>query len=373
MNLTPNNSGARIAFFLPSLRGGGAERVMVALADQMASKGYQVDMVIADARGPYLKEVPPTVRLRDLESPRVFFCLPRLRAYLRRERPVGILSTMVHANMVALLAVRLSRVAVRAVVREANIPNRLKLPGASAKSRTILAAMPFFYRWADAVVAVSQGVADDLKAMGAPVAAKTRVIHNPVIDAKLFARAQEAVTHPWLADGGSPVILAAGRLVEQKDYPTLIEAFRQVRRRRVCRLVILGEGPDRPQLQALIDRLELSEDIDLPGFVDNPFPCMARCAAYVLSSRWEGLPNALIQAVALGAPAVATDCHSGPREILEDGRWGELVPVGDTRAMARAIEVSLDRKRNAACPEDFRIRYGADAVTDAYLDLLLKA
>lgn len=375
MEAIRNDSGReRIAIFMPSLRGGGAERVMVALAGNMARKGYAVDLVVTNGEGPYRKEVPDSVRLWDLKSSRVLFCLGSLCRYLRTERPVALLSTMAHANMIALLAMRLTGISMRSVVREANIPRRLNRAGSSTKSRSLLKAMPFFYRWADAVVAVSQGVAEDLQAFGGKLGDKIKVIHNPVIDAELFEKARRPVDHPWFTPGSPPVVLGVGRLVGQKDFPTLIEAFSRVRQTRECRLIILGEGPDRPQLEDLANKLGLQGQVDLPGFVDNPFPFMAHCATYVLSSRWEGLPNALIQAVALGTPVVATDCHSGPREILQGGLWGKLVPVGDAGAMACAVEESLAVPGgDKTCPETFYARYSADTVTDAYLDLLLRA
>jgi glycosyltransferase involved in cell wall biosynthesis len=366
-----NNVGP-IAVFLPSLRGGGAERVMVVLASEMAQKGYAVDLVVSHAEGPYLKEIPSSVRLIDLKSPRVLFCLKRLRRYLREERPVAILSTMTHVNIVALLAVRFSGVPMRSVIREANVLQKNGAAGGTLKGKLILKVMPFFYRWANSVVAVSEGVAKDLRVFVKNVTPKIKVIGNPVVDDGLFEKAKSPVPHVWFSPDSAPVVLGVGRLVPQKDFATLIEAFAIVRKSHECCLVILGEGPERSALENLVSRLQLKESVDFPGFVENPFSFMARSATYVLASRWEGLPNTLIQAAALGTPVVATDCHSGPREILEDGVWGRLVPVGDVNAMACAIKQNLySRQKNTSIHEFFE-RYSTTSIVKSYLELLLR-
>ncbi|MGB2886052.1 MAG: glycosyltransferase, partial [Dehalococcoidia bacterium] len=171
---------------------------------------------------------------------------------------------------------------------------------------------------------------------------KIEVIYNPVITPELLEKAREPVDHPWFQPGEPPVVLGVGRLTEQKDFPTLLRAFALVRKERAARLVILGEGEDRPELKALVDELGIAEDVDMPGFVDNPYGYMAGAAVFALSSRWEGLPTVLIEAMALGKPVVATDCPSGAREILNDGRYGTLVPVGDAKRLATGISGMLE-------------------------------
>jgi len=339
-------SGKQVAFFLPSLRGGGAERVMLNLARGFSERGLQVDLVLAKAEGPYLKEVPPEVRVVDLKAKRVLYSLPGLVRYLRKEMPDAMLSTLNHANIIALWARRMSGVpfvlAVReaAAMRDAN-PSKLR-------ERLMPFLMRLFYSWADVVIANSNGVAEDLINICRVPAEKVRVIYNPVVTPELFARAEEPLDHPWFRPGELPVILGVGRLTKQKDFPTLIRAFALVRKERPARLMILGEGEERPRLEALVRELDLEEHVALPGFVDNPYKYMKRAAVFVLSSRREGLPNALIEALALGTPLVSTDCPSGPAEILEGGRWGGLVPVGDMEALANAITAALNDKK---CPD----------------------
>jgi glycosyltransferase involved in cell wall biosynthesis len=226
-----------------------------------------------------------------------------------------------------------------------------------------------YYPWADEIVAVSQGVADDLLELTDLPPSKVRVLPNPVVTPELVQRAAEPLDDPWFTAGAAPVVLGAGRLDQQKDFPTLIRAFAAVRSRRPARLVILGEGPERGQLESLVEELGITADVRLPGFVSNPFSYMARAAVFVLSSAWEGMPGVLIQAMACGAPVVATDCESGPREALAGGKYGRLVPVGDHLALADAIAGTLDALRPSLPPEALE-PYTREGAADRYLRLL---
>lgn len=362
--------GNKIALFLPSLRGGGAERVMVNLARGFSEKGLEVDLVLAKAEGPYLSEVPAGVRVIDLHSSRVLASLPHLVRYLRRERPQAILSAMDHANIVAIWARKLARVQSRVVVTVHNTLSRATTNSDNFRGRLMPCLIRMFYPWADAVVAVSGGVAEDLaKATGLPQE-QIRVIYNPVVTPEILEKAEEPLNHTWFAPGEPPVILSAGRLTKQKDYPTLIRAFAMVRRERPARLMILGEGEERPKLEALIQELGLDEDVSLPGFVDNPYAYMARSAVFVLSSAWEGFGNVLVEAMAVGTPVVATDCPSGPAEILEGGKWGKLVPVGDIEALAEAIMATLTNRIDSTSIADRAQIFGLDNIIRDYVEML---
>jgi glycosyltransferase involved in cell wall biosynthesis len=201
--------------------------------------------------------------------------------------------------------------------------------------------MRLIYRWADRVIAVSQGVAEDtLRITGLPPERVT-VVHNPVITPALYEQSRAPCGHPWIEEPDRPVVLAAGRLTRQKDFATLIRAFARVRDRRSCRLIVLGEGGLRGELERLAERLGVTPDLDMPGFTPNPYAFMRRAHLFVLSSAWEGSPNVLTEALALGTPVVATDCPSGPREILDGGRIAPLVPVGDHQALAAAMGTVL--------------------------------
>ena len=252
-----------IALYLPNLDGGGAERMMVNLGSGFVARGVAVDLVLAAAKGPYLAQVPPPVEVVDLSSPGVMSGLPKLVRYLRRERPRTLLVTLNHAAVVALLAVRLAGVKTRVWVRESN----MMFPGeaTSLKVRTLRLSVKRFYPWATGHIGVSEGVSRDVARFTGVSPEKIRTIYNPVVTENLARQAQAPLAHSWFSGDGPPVILAAGRLTGQKDYPTLLRAFKEVRSQRPARLMILGEGQQRGELEALIDELGLQ----------RTFPCQA--------------------------------------------------------------------------------------------------
>lgn len=358
----------RFALYLPSLLGGGAERVTLNLAEGMAGAGASVDLVLAEATGPLLGGVSPAIRVVNLGAGRVAASLPALARYLRRERPTGLVSALDHANAIALLANRMAGSSSRAVVALHNTPGVKAEDAGSLRGRLVPLAMRLFYPWADRIVAVSKGVAEDFTHLTG-IKDKLEVVHNPVILPDFFARAEQPVDHPWLAPDEPPVVLAVGRLVPVKNFPNLIRAFAEVRKTHPARLLILGEGEERGRLLSLVKALELEGEVSLPGFVPNPLAYMRRAGVFALSSDSEGLPTALIEAMALGTPTVATDCKSGPQEILAGGRWGRLVPVGDSKALAGAISAALSEPRRAVPPEAYSA-YTQKTVVDAYLRLL---
>lgn len=359
----------RIAIYVPSLRGGGAERVMTILANSFAARGLAVDLVLAKAKGPYLKDVSDAVRVVDLGASRVLFSLPGLARYLRRERPRAMLSALSHANVVAVWAKQLARISTRLVLSERNTLSISTSGARERRARLLPWLMRRAYPKADGVVAVSGGVADDLVATIGLSRQDVMVVYNPVVTEALIRQSHERVAHPWFELGEPPVILAVGRLTAQKDYPTLIRAFARLRVQRTVRLIILGEGELRGMLETQVAELGLAGDVILPGFMDNPFSWMRRSALFVLSSAWEGLPGTLIQAMACAVPVVSTGCPSGPLEILENGRWGRLVPVGDAEALAIAMAATLDETEHpdvAARAADFEV----DQAVNGYLTAL---
>jgi glycosyltransferase involved in cell wall biosynthesis len=360
-----------IALFMPSLEGGGAERMMVHLANAFVKRGVQVDLVLVRAVGAYQDEVDDQVRVIDLQASRILTAFPKLTRYLRTHRPEAMLSTLTFANVVATWACRWVRHAPRLVLREANTVSAISGPSSGLKNRLIPYLIHWFYLWADRVVAVSEAARDDLiRTTGVPADLVT-TIYNPVVTDELLEKAQEPLDQPWFAEDAPPVILGVGRLEPQKDFETLIRAFHQVQSEQEARLVILGKGSERATLERLVQSLGMDNSVQMPGFVDNPFQYMARAEVFVLSSRFEGLPGVLIQAMATGCPVVSTDCPSGPREILEDGRWGALIPVGDEEALATAILGAID---SLHCSDELRGRaqaFSASQAVDQYLDVLL--
>ena len=332
-----------VTTFAKNLLGGGAERVAVNLLAGLPRDRFTQDLVLVERRGPFVAEVRGDVDVTDLQrSGRVEGAVVPLARHLRRTRPAVLLAHLAHANVAAVTAARLAGVGTRVVLVEHNDNSALDAGRTrSAASRLMQAVKSQAYRRADLVVGVSGGVTAYVERTFGVPEAKLRTIYNPVVSEALLARSLEPLPHPWFVPGGPPVILAAGRLREQKDFSTLLRAFARVRRARPCRLVILGEGELRPALEAEVVRLGLQDAVSLPGFTDNPYAYMRAAALFVLSSRWEGLPTVLVEALACGTPVVATDCKSGPREILGGGRWGRLAPVGSPGGLADAVLAAL--------------------------------
>jgi glycosyltransferase involved in cell wall biosynthesis len=359
----------RVALYMPSFSGGGAEYVMVMLANAFAARQIDVDLVVADAAGEHRDKVSSAVRIVDLKARRVVLSLLPLMRYLRRERPRAMLSFLNHANVVAVVARGLAGARARLVISERNhLSSDYSLAG-GLRGRLLLQLMRLTYPRADRVISVSNGVAQDLVArLGLP-ARHVETIYNPIVSSDLRSLAAKPLDHSWFKPGAPPVVLGVGRLSRQKDFATLIRAFAKVRSERVARLMILGDGEKRMELEAMIEAEGVAVDVSMPGFASNPLPHMQRSAVFVLSSLYEGLPGVLIQAMACGTAVVSTDCPSGPAEILENGRWGRLVPVGDAGAMARSIMAALDDEM----PPDVSARaaaFGVEAAVCAYLKAL---
>lgn len=380
----------RIAVFIYALTGGGAQRRSLTLANAFAACGHQVDLVVVRTVGVLNADLSPEVRLIGLDRgwgklhvalSRTFrrrrietmASIPALARYLRQAQPDVLLSAANHVNITAVAAWRLAGLPLALVLRASNHPS------GNLKVLPLLQRPVHAYRrWlarrlypiADAVVAVSQGVADDVVRLTGMDPARVVTVYNPVLTPSLRRRMAEPLDHAWLRPGTAPVILGAGRFVPQKDFATLIRAFKLLRAERPARLVILGEGPQRRRAQQLVEELGLGEDVLLPGYAPNALAWMRRAAVFALCSRWEGLPGVLIEALACGCPVVSTDCPSGPREILEDGRLGPLVPVGDAPALARALGAVLDappeREALMARARDF----APEAAIKGYLDVI---
>lgn len=362
-----SNKGRRLAIFLPSLEGGGAERAMCRLAIGFAKRCVPIDLVLAKKIGPYLQHVPTAVRVINLNSSRMLASVPGLVRYLRNERPSCLISALSHANVIAIFSHLLARSPAKLIVSERTPLFQSQANAKFLRDRILPCLIRALYNQADHIIAVSHGVANQLEVQGVP-RNKIAVIHNPVVDDGLYEKAREALDHPWFVPHAPPVVVAAGRLANEKDFQTLIRAFSKVRKTRQVRLMILGEGENRTELHNLAQRLGIADDVSLPGFVDNPYKYMKRAAAFTLSSLFEGFPNVIVEAMACGAPIISTDCPSGPAEILENGRWGRLTTVGDADALAKAIEEVLDE----ATHPDVKSRaavFNIENMTDEYLKL----
>ncbi|WP_428031359.1 glycosyltransferase [Ancylobacter sp.] len=343
MPLDARETPIRIAFFLGILGGGGAERSTNRLAKELVARGYHVDLVASSVCGDMVDEVPAGVRLFDLKaSGTARAVIPYIR-YLRREDPEIVIACPSSVCFVA-AAVNGTLTRRRMVIfvqrtwegvlhgRQARLRYRLQQIG-------VLAA----YRRAEAIIAVSHATKQHLLDIPGMKAERIHVIYNPIWSPALEERAREAVAHPWLAEpGGPPVVLAVSRLSREKGIDILLRAFALLLRQREARLLVLGEGEERPALERLVAELGLAGRVSMPGFEPNPFAYMARCALLVLPSRHEALGNVLVEAMSVGTPVVSTASPGGTGEILGQGRFGVQVPVDDPPSMARAIENTLD-------------------------------
>ena len=356
--------------FMPSLARGGAEKMFLRVAAGLARRGIAVDLLIERAERRHLKLAPREVRLIRLDARLSVTSLPKLLRYLHSERPDVLLSNLDWTNAFALIAKKFFVRDLRIVVRQATT---FSAAYADSRFRIRMVVMKTLKRLmpsADAIIAVSRGVADDLERhVSGTVRGLVRVVPNPVVDSELAAQAAVPVAHPWFADRRVPVVLSAGRLHSHKDFPTLLRAFSRVAKSRPARLVILGEGSLLERLKALARELRIDRAVDFLGFQANPFAYMAKARVFVLSSMYEGLPAVLIESMACGTPVVSTDCH-GPSEILEGGRWGRLVPVGDYQALAAAILDTLKHPIDSDGLVSRAGRYAVESSIDQYLKVL---
>lgn len=368
----PASARQCVAFYGFRSGPGGIPRVLGNLMNGFVDEGVRVDLLLTGTQGADVEDLRPEIRLIDLGKRHMFPGISRLAGYLNKECPDALLAGREWANRNAVLARDVSKGDTRVWLR-VGTHNFMALSSRHFLNRwTRKATMRFCYKRADGLIAVSKGVAEDIASSFRIPEGKIHVLRNPSFSRDMAVKAQQRVDHPWFQEDHPPVILGMGRLARVKDFPTLLRAFARVRSGRECRLVILGEGKERENLSALAAELGVQEDVSLPGYRDNPFAYLQKASLYVLSSVWEGSPNTLIEALGVGVPVVSTDCKSGPREILEGGRYGPLVPVGDVDALAQAMEATLDNSPSRAYLQSAADRYRVDRCARAYLRLLIK-
>ncbi|BAL81659.1 glycosyltransferase [Caldisericum exile] len=366
-----SNIEKRIAFFLPNLNGGGAEKSIVNLVKEFSKRNFYIDLVLVSAQGPYISQIPNNVRIIDLNTSHVILALPKLVKYLASNKPDALISSLNHANVVAIMAKLILNSKTKIIVREDSIPSQERRNSKSIKSKVLPLLMHVFYPYADFVIAVSKGVKEDLVSYVRLKPGRIKVIFNPVLDLEIFDRAKENVDYKWFNDNNYlPIIISVGRLTEPKDFGTLLKAFALVRKQIDARLVILGEGEERKNLETLTKELGVSDYVWMPGFVDNPYKYMSRADVFVLSSLYEGLSMVLIEALALGVPVISTDCKSGPREVLENGKYGKLVPVHDVNALSTAIMEVLTNPKSFEIDKDVLEKYKSEKIFEEYLKLI---
>ena len=390
-----------ITLFTSSLAGGGVERTILQLAESLSQQGQRVDLVLCRAQGDLKSLVSPLVRvvqlqvapswigrvdalkaqksnigslllpvLLPLKTSRTVRYLPDLVRYLHSEHPDALLAAKTFPNLVAVWAKFLAQVSTRIVLSEHTHLSVMVHHATKWKRRFILPLVRKVYPRADHIVAVSHGVTNDLVSRLQLPSERVTTIYNPVVTRALLQEEGAPIHHPWFCPPSLPVILSVTRLHEHKDIPTLLRAFTLVRKKRAVRLIILGEGNKRNELETLTRQLGVSDDVSFPGFVPNPLAYMSRAQVFVLSSLYEGLGNVLIEALGRGCPVVSTDCPSGPSEILDHGRYGSLVPIGDERAMAQAILMTLDSSPDRERLRQRASRFSVERATRRYQEIL---
>jgi glycosyltransferase involved in cell wall biosynthesis len=362
----------KIILILSSLNGGGSERVMVTLANKFAQDGYLVDLVIIRNVGCYAGELDSRVSIVDLNSLKALHSIIPLSNYikgLQRVKDCCILSSMRHINLLSIASKIIARSSVRLVIREANTYSVITKNTKSFKSILIDLFAKFLYSKADAIIAPSEGVANDLVKLNSSLSPRVNIIYNPVDIDTIYKSSKESVDFGFDTSKTS-VVLAVGSLIQQKNFRMLVQAFSKVVKTTDSVLVILGEGKEFNDLLKLSKDLGISDKVIMPGFVRNPFAYMSKAKVFVLSSIYEGLPNVLLQAASLGVPIVATDCPSGPKEILENGKWGKLVAINDVDKMASAIQDGCHDKLLPIPKELVNSKYSVHNIGAQYIDLL---
>lgn len=330
----------RVAFFYIRLGLGGIDRVIVSLANALVQRGLEVEVVLLRKEGEYIPRLSPQVTVTDLGMRWYVEAIPKVVRYFRNSKADVLVSSHIYMNTLCVFAKLIARSGVKLVICEHGPTRHLAKISNTIWRRLAYCFFPKLYFLADARVVVSEGSRVELAAVSS--CDDIEVIYNPVVDEDLLAAQNTPVTHPWFADGGLPVVISAGRLHYHKNYPLLIRAFVEARKHTPCRLVILGEGPERKNLEHLVEMLGIADVVSLPGFAPHPVAYFAKADLFVLSSIIEGSPVVLVEALLAGVPVVSVDCLTGPGEILENGRYGKLVPVNDVPALAAAIREALE-------------------------------
>jgi glycosyltransferase involved in cell wall biosynthesis len=357
----------KISIIIPDLGGGGIERLSIRLCRYFLTQGYTVDLVLLQARGELLHEVPDEVELINLKSSKIRFSLWPLVRYLKVRRSDVVLAIMWPLTVIAVLAHKLSRSQGRLLICDQNTLSIQYGDRNWFHNIFLGGTIHFFYPLADVRIAVSMGVADDLAQVGKLNRSSFTVIYNPIAESQSLL--QNINFDPWSKLPGKRII-SVGSFKPQKDHATLIRSFSLLVTHQSATLVILGEGKLRPDLEQLINELGLSEHVVLPGFMNDPYPWYSGADLFVLSSRWEGFGNVVVEALQCGIPVVSTDCPSGPNEILEDGRYGRLVPVGDKVALATAMRDALTEEPNRELLKARASEFSVERIGRHYLEVL---
>ncbi|MEZ5536113.1 MAG: glycosyltransferase [Thiolinea sp.] len=359
----------KIAIFLSTSGHSGVDRAMKNLIPELACRGYSVDLLKVRKHGPNLDVVPQGVRIIDLGSSHTYSCLTAVVRYLRDEKPAVLLADKDRVNRTALLAHFLARSSCRLILSSGTTLS-IDLKNRGAFERWLQRfSFGRLYPFADKLIVTSAGVADDTCAYTGLARDHIAVVPSPVIPDALLSESQPCPDHPWF-DDDIPLILSVGELCARKDFGTLLKGFARLRQQQNCRLMIIGRGKQKAKLEQQAQALGVGDDVTFPGFVDAPYAYMAHADLFVFTSRWEGLGFVLIEALAVGTAVVSTDCPHGPAEILQQGKYGRLIQVGDDQALAIAMQQALQESPIPDILQQAVKPYTVSAATDAYLRVL---
>ncbi len=359
-----------ISLFIPSFGGGGAERVVVNLANEFVRRGYHIHIVVLDENGPLLKEVSEKCQIINLSTKKVSKSFKSINKYIIKAKPDVLIANLSHLSIMILLASFFVRAKTKYFVVEHNTPSKTSLASNKLSAKLLPFLMYLTYWRADRVIAVSKGVKNDLVKTIPYLRRKVEVIYNPIFSNEIMVRKNEPIDDSWFLSQKAPTIISVGRLTLQKDFVTLLKAFTIVKKEMCAKLVILGEGEERENLEKLAKDLEVLDDVYMPGFVSNPYKYMGKANVFVLSSIYEGFANVLVEALACGIPVVSTDCESGPREILDNGKYGKLVPVGDAEKMAEAIIETLNSDYDPLTGIERAKQFSINDAVNHYMDII---
>lgn len=359
-----------LTFFLASLEGGGIQRATMRLIRELIRRDISITLVVINASGPVREEVPAGCELVDLQSKRTRFALPALLKYLRREQPGYAISSQTHLNVLLIILRALSGYPKLLVVREHNTFNAENIRKWKFSERIRPVLIRLFYPYSSRFVAVSENIALSVKKYVRYKKA-IQVVHNGVNIAELRELAGQLLDYPHVKDlTAEKLVISLGRLSYQKNYVALLHAFALLNDSSPVRLIILGEGEERAKLEALRLKLQLGKIVEFPGFLANPYPLLNRADVFVLSSRWEGFSNAVLEALACGVPIVATDCPGGPAELLKGLSFARVVGQDDPQAMADAIRELLNSKVAKESIFTFAEQFNIAGIAQKYLDML---
>ncbi|MDB5266116.1 MAG: hypothetical protein JWM39_829 [Parcubacteria group bacterium] len=342
----------KIALCISAFHAGGGERVMITVANELAARGHSIDLLVLKSVGPYASHVTSSVRVIPLDASRMLFSLPKLVSYLKDQKPNSLMALDEYSHLLSLAARYISKSDTRIVLRVGNMFTEVFKRYEGIKGRTLEFLIRRWYRYADGIIAVSQGVKDDIVALTHIASEHVTVIYHPKDIVRIQALAEEPVDFAWIANKTVPVFIASGRLNAQKNFPLLLRAFARVQNDMPSRLIILGAGREEEALRNIVRELRIENEVSFSGYIDNPYAWLAKGTVFVSTSLWEGMPNALIEAMICGLPVISSDCASGPREVLapdtdyrarrtagwEEAEYGILTAVNDEQALVEAMQ-----------------------------------